>query len=219
MSKHSFLLAILPPLLAFIGIALSSDPDPLHDYCITDPNPSIFINGQPCTNPNKALPSHFATAVLATAGNTAGNPFGFNVTLTTSRNLPGSNTQGLAMARVDIAGNGLVPTHSHPRASEVTVVLKGSLLVGFVDTANRLFTQQLRVGDSFIFPRGLLHFLYNLEPTPALALSGLNSQNPGAEVASLANFATRPPLPDDVLIKSFRITGQDVQRIRKNLGG
>ncbi|KAL8518893.1 hypothetical protein ACS0TY_010016 [Phlomoides rotata] len=72
------------------------------------------------------------------------NQFDFNVTLTNTNNLPGLNTFGLAMARIDIAPNGLVPPHSHPRASELTILLQGSLLVGFVDTWNNLHTQRLR---------------------------------------------------------------------------
>lgn len=217
----SFSLLVLHVLLHFLRIA-KSDPDPLQDFCVADASTpqTIFLNGAPCMNPSMALSSHFMTSVLSKAGDTHANPFGFNVTLTNTINLPGSNTQGLTMARVDIAGGGLVPPHAHPRASEVTLVLRGALLVGFVDTSNHLFTQQLRVGDSFVFPRGMLHFLYNMDPKEAaLAVSGLNSQSPGAQLSSLANFASKPPIMDDVLKKSFQITGQEVERIRKNLGG
>ncbi|KAL7133189.1 hypothetical protein ABFS83_12G123400 [Erythranthe nasuta] len=103
------------------------------------------------------------------------------------------------MARIDIAVNGLVPPHSHPRPSEVTILLEGSLLVGFVDTSNRLHTQRLRSGDSFIFPsKGLIHFLYNTHvKIPALAVSGLSSQNPGAQISSIAAFTSNPLIPDE----------------------
>ncbi|CAI9300256.1 unnamed protein product [Lactuca saligna] len=214
-----------PSLLYFFlifAVRVKSDPDPLQDYCIAETrNPqTIFLNGAPCINPINAAPSHFTTSALSKPGNTAANPLGFNVTLTNIRNLPGMNTLGLTMARVDIAGNGLVPPHTHPRASEVTILIKGSLLVGFVDTTNRLFTQQLREGDSFVFPKGLIHFLYNLDSkASALTISGLSSQNPGAQLASSATFTTKPSIPDDILKKAFQINGQDVSRIRKNLGG
>ncbi|KAJ8761002.1 hypothetical protein K2173_022040 [Erythroxylum novogranatense] len=211
----------------FLGLALIlgpaySDPDPLQDYCIADtknPN-SFYVNGVPCINPSLASTSHFTTSVLSKPGDTKANPFGFNVTLTNIVNLPGLNTMGLTMARVDLQPNGLVPPHSHPRASEVTICLKGSLLVGFVDTSNRLFAQQLRPGESFVFPKGLIHFLYNIDnKNPALAISGLSSQNPGAQVTSLAAFTSKPHLPDEVLKKGFQVTVQDIIRIRRNLGG
>ncbi|GKC42038.1 germin-like protein subfamily 1 member 1 [Tanacetum coccineum] len=215
----------IPLLLYFFLIFASqvkSDPDPLQDYCIAQSQNSqtFFVNGAPCISPANAAPSHFTTSALSKPGNTAANPLGFNVTLTNIKNLPGMNTLGLTMARVDIAGNGLVPPHTHPRASEVTILVKGSLLVGFVDTSNRLFTQQLREGDSFVFPKGLIHFLYNLDSkAPALCISGLSSQNPGAQLASSATFTTKPSIPDDILEMTFQINGQDVSRIRKNLGG
>ncbi|XP_010255423.1 PREDICTED: germin-like protein subfamily 1 member 1 [Nelumbo nucifera] len=220
--KTGGLLGILI-LLQYLG-SIRADPDPLQDFCVASTSTSttsqpFFVNGAPCINPAQALPVHFMTSVLSKPGNTSANPFGFNVTLTNTRNLPGMNTQGLTMARIDIAANGLVPPHSHPRASEVTFLLKGNLLVGFVDTSNRLFTQQLREGDSFVFPRGLIHFLYNLQSSPALCVSGLNSQNPGAQLAAIATFATNPSILNDVLKKAFQVSEKDVARIRKNLGG
>ncbi|KAL4574146.1 hypothetical protein LXL04_020971 [Taraxacum kok-saghyz] len=197
-SKYPTIMRRCLSLLCFFLILVSrvkSDPDPLQDYCIAETRntQTVFLNGAPCINPINASPSHFTTSALSKPGNTAANPLGFNVTLTNIRNLPGMNTLGLTMARVDIAGNGLVPPHTHPRASEVTILIKGSLLVGFVDTSNRLFTQQLR--------------------------EGLSSQNPGAQLASSATFTTKPSIPDEILKKAFQINGQDVSRIRKNLGG
>jgi len=195
------------------------DPDPLQDYCVADNDGEFFINGVPCIDPDKVSSSHFVTSALSKNGNTS-NLFGFSVTATNTVNLPGLNTLGLVLVRVDIAGNGIVPPHSHPRASEVTTCLKGQLHVGFVDTNNRLFTQNLKPGESFVFPKGLVHFLFNSNSKePALAISGLNSQNPGAQIASLATFASKPPIADEILKKGFQITGKEVETIRRNLGG
>ncbi|KAK6139267.1 hypothetical protein DH2020_026991 [Rehmannia glutinosa] len=217
--NYVLLLQLLVGLSSFIGFG-KPDPEPLHDYCVADTkNPhKFFSNGVPCINPDHTLASHFATSALSQPGNM--NQFNFNVTLTNTNNLPGLNTFGLVMARIDIAVNGLVPPHSHPRASEVTILLEGSLLVGFVDTSNRLYTQRLRPGDCFVFPKGLIHFLYNTDLVkPALAVSGLSSQNPGAQISSLAAFTSNPAMPDEILKKGFKVTGQDVTRIRRNLEG
>ncbi|KAK3013326.1 hypothetical protein RJ639_009297 [Escallonia herrerae] len=221
MRTNSLLLQSFLSLILLLRI-VKPDPDPLQDYCIANSRTpqTFFYNGAPCINPELAKFSHFGTSALSKPGNTRANPFGFNVTLTNTLNLPGINTLGLVLARVDIAPGGLVPPHAHPRASEVTILITGSVLVGFVDTSNRLFTQQLRPGDSFVFPKGLVHFLSNLDSkSPALTLSGLNSQNPGAQLSSLATFASRPAMPDDVLKAAFQINGQDVSKIRRNLGG
>lgn len=71
-----------------------------------------------------------------------------------------------------------------------------------------------------MFPRAMVHFLYNMDTAaPAVVLSGLNSQSPGAQLVPFSAFRTEPRLPDEVLKKAFKITGQDVQRIQKHLGG
>ncbi|XVF02350.1 hypothetical protein REPUB_Repub04eG0168000 [Reevesia pubescens] len=212
----SLFLQLFLGLTLLLGLA-KPDPDPLQDYCIADTKSSLFLNGAPCLNPSLALSSHFTTSALAKPGDTKKD--GFTVTLTTLANLPGINTMGLTMARVDIAANGLIPPHSHPRASEVTICLRGVILVGFVDTSNRLFTQQLRPGDSFVFPKALIHYLYNIDSrNPALAVSGLSSQNPGVQIASRSAFISNPPIPEVILEKAFHISSQDVAKIRKNLG-
>uniref|UniRef100_A0A0E0CW44 Germin-like protein n=1 Tax=Oryza meridionalis TaxID=40149 RepID=A0A0E0CW44_9ORYZ len=96
----------------------------------------------------------------------------------------------------------------------------GSVLVGFADTSYRLYTQLLRAGEAFVFPRAMVHFLYNMDTAePAVVLSGLNSQSPGAQLVPFSAFRTEPRLPDEVLKKAFKITGQDVRRIQKHLGG
>jgi quercetin dioxygenase-like cupin family protein len=217
------LLQLLFGLALLLGLA-KPDPDPLQDYCVADNrNPqSLFLNGAPpCIDPNRATASDFATSALSRPGDTRVNSAGSNVTLTNTVNLPGLNTMGLTMARIDIEANGFVPPHSHPRASEVTICLKGELVVGFLDTSNRFYSQKLLPGDSFVFPKGLIHFLSNAdERLPALAVSGLNSQNPGLQLTSLASLATtKPGIPDEILKKEYQINGLDAARIRRNLGG
>ncbi|KAK7252333.1 hypothetical protein RIF29_36196 [Crotalaria pallida] len=206
--------------LSFLLGRCRPDPDPIQDYCIADNTNKFFINGVPCINPKEASSSHFFTSALSKPGNTSTNKNGFSTTPTNVVNLPGLNTLGLVLVRVDIEGNGIVPPHSHPRASEVVTCLKGLLLVGFVDTSNRSFTQNLGPGESFVFPKGLIHFLFNRDSKlPALALSGLNSQNPGVQIASVATFASKPPIPDPILQRAFQISSKEVDMIRRNLGG
>ena len=64
-------------------------------------------------------------------GNTA-NLVGSNVTITNVDVLPGQNTLGISLVRIDYAPYGQNPPHIHPRASEILTVLEGTLLVGFV---------------------------------------------------------------------------------------
>ncbi|CAL4937860.1 unnamed protein product [Urochloa decumbens] len=216
---------ILLPLFLLATTLCKSDPDLLLDYCVADTSAaaaSLHFNGLPCIDPASARAEHFATTALSRSTNPSPAAlFGFNATVTSpATSLPGANAQGLAMARVDLAPGGVAPPHTHPRASEVAVVLDGSVLVGFADTSYRLYTQLLRAGEAFVFPKGMVHFMHNADvAAPAVVLSGFDSQNPGAQLVPLSAFRTEPSVPEEVLEKAFKIHGQDVHRIQRNLGG
>lgn len=82
--------------------------------------------------------------------------FRFNVSLIKITNLisRGSILWASTMARLDIAPDAFVPLHSHLGASDVNILLKGYLFVGFVDVFDRLFARQLRPGYCFVFLKG-----------------------------------------------------------------
>ncbi|KAI6680872.1 hypothetical protein NL676_034753 [Syzygium grande] len=133
-----------------------------------------------------------------TPGNTS-NPLGSKVTQAFVDQFPGLNTLGISMARIDFAPGGLNPPHTHPRGTEVLVVVEGTLLVGFVTSNqlnNTLFTKVLYKGDVFVFPIGLIHFQLNI---------GNTSQNPGVITIANAVFGAKPPISADVLTKAFQV--------------
>ncbi len=129
----------------------------------------------------------------------------------------GLNTLGISLARIDFAPYGLNPPHTHPRATEILVVLEGTLYVGFVtsNTDNRLFTKILNKGDVFVFPVGLIHFQFNVGHTNAVAFSGLSSQNPGLITIADAVFGSNPPINPDVLAKAFQLDKTIVNYLEK----
>ncbi|KAD6454049.1 hypothetical protein E3N88_08755 [Mikania micrantha] len=142
---------------------------------------------------------------LHLTGNTSNN-VGYAVTPVTVAELPGLNTFGISMARIDFAPMGINPPHTHPRATETPTVIEGTILVGFVTSnpENRLITKVLVKGDVFVFPEGLSHFQKNLGNGYALALGALSSQNPG--VITIANdvFGSNPDIAADILAKAFQ---------------
>ena len=153
-------------------------------------------------------------------GNTD-NKVGSNVTTVNVDTLPGLNTLGISLVRIDFAPYGENPPHTHPRGTEVLVVLEGTLFVGFVtsNTENRLFTKTLNKGDVFVFPVGLIHFQLNVGKTNALAISGLSSQNPGVITIADAVFGSNPPINPDVLTKAFQLDKNVVEELQKKFGG
>ncbi|XP_019173525.1 PREDICTED: germin-like protein subfamily 1 member 16 [Ipomoea nil] len=206
--------------IAFVALASSfadaSDPSPLQDFCVAvnDSMAAVFVNGKICKNPMQVVANDFFFRGLNMPGNTS-NPLGSKVTPVNVNNLPGLNTLGISLVRIDFAPNGLNPPHTHPRATEVLLVLEGTLYVGFVlsnpppGMKNPLFTKTLVAGDVFVFPEGLIHFQFNVGKTNAIAFAGLSSQNPGVITIANAVFGSNPPINPQVLTKAFQV-GQNV---------
>ncbi|KAJ0080177.1 germin-like protein subfamily 1 member 13 [Pistacia vera] len=200
-------------LLAFALLALASsfasafDPSPLQDFCVAvdDPLHGVFVNGKFCKDPKLAKAEDFFFSVK-NPGNT-NNPVGSNVTAVNVEQIPGLNTLGISAVRIDYAPYGQNPPHTHPRGTEILVVLEGTLLVGFVTSNpdNKLFTKVLNKGDVFVFPIGLIHFQFNIGKTNAVAVAGLSSQNPGVITIANAVFGSDPAINPDFLAKAFQL--------------
>ncbi|GLT66521.1 hypothetical protein SLA2020_388810 [Shorea laevis] len=77
---------------------------------------------------------------------------------------PGLNTLGVSLIRADLAIGGVIPPHTHPRATEAVLVASGHILVGLVTTGNVYYSKVLTAGQLFIIPRGLVHFQRNVGP-------------------------------------------------------
>ena len=167
---------------------------------------AVFVNGLACKDPKLANAEDFFFTGLNKPGNTT-NKLGSKVTQVNVAQIPGLNTLGISMARIDFAPNGLNPPHTHPRATEILTVLEGSLYVGFVTSNpdNRLFTKVLNKGDVFVFPEGLIHFQLNQGHMKTVAIAALSSQNPGVITIANAVFGSKPSIHDDVLAKAFQV--------------
>ncbi|KAJ0715667.1 hypothetical protein HanPI659440_Chr13g0503891 [Helianthus annuus] len=232
-------------LLATCSIAFASDPSPLQDLCVADPNSpgkdyisqhmvlfaifidvhihkkvsifvyAVFVNGVVCKDANLVQADDFLFRGLHLMGNTS-NDVGSNVTAVNIASLPGLNTLGISMARIDFAPGGINPPHTHPRASEVLTVIEGRLLAGFVTSnpENRFITKVLVKGDVFAFPQGLIHFQKNIGKGYAIAIAGLSSQNPGVITIANAVFGSNPNTAGDVLAKAFQVDIKVVHQIQ-----
>ncbi|XVF42424.1 hypothetical protein PTKIN_Ptkin01aG0361700 [Pterospermum kingtungense] len=206
---------------AFVLLALaftfasSFDPSPLQDFCvaINDTKTGVFVNGKFCKDPKLVTAEDFSFSGLNKPGNTS-NQLGSKVTLINVQKIPGLNTLGISLARVDYVPYGLNPPHIHPRATEILTLVQGTLYVGFVTSDNRFITKVLYPGDVFVFPIGLIHFQFNIGNTNALAFSGLSSQNPGLISIAKAVFGSDPAINPDVLAKAFQLDKYIVKQLQ-----
>nr|XP_043629571.1 putative germin-like protein 2-3 isoform X2 [Erigeron canadensis] len=194
-------------------IALAYEPSPLQDFCVADINSAV--NGVACKNPMQVQAEDFFFSGLHLRGNTS-NAVGSRVTPVFATQLPGLNTLGISMVRIDYAPWGINPPHTHPRATEILTVVEGSLEVGFVTSNpdNRFITKVLKKGDVFVFPVGLVHFQRSVGNGYAVAIAALSSQNPGAITIANAVFGSNSPIPADILSKAFQVDKTVVDQLQ-----
>ncbi|XP_024526186.1 putative germin-like protein 2-1 [Selaginella moellendorffii] len=212
--KNIVALMLVAAIASSATFVLGADEDPLQDFCVRDRSQAPNAD-YACKPSERVAASDFKYSGLRARGNTA-NKLGFAATIANAASFAGLNAQGLSLSRLDFAPDGVNPPHIHPRASELILVVQGSLYVGFVSTDNRVFAQVLYPGEIFIFPRGLVHFLRNVGRTPAIAYSALNSQNPGTSQVAKAVFASIPLVDDRVVAKAFQIySAQQLKNMRE----
>ncbi|XP_027088062.1 putative germin-like protein 2-1 [Coffea arabica] len=215
MASSSSSFRILCILLLCCSIAFGSDPSPLQDLCVADTTSPVMVNGFVCKDPKLVQKNDFFFSGLHLVGNTS-NAVGSRVTPVAVAQIPGLNTLGISLARVDYAPWGINPPHTHPRATEILTVIEGTLQVGFVTSnpENRLFMKVLQKGDVFVFPEGLIHFQRNVGYGNAVAIAALSSQNPGVITIANAVFGSEPAIPSDLLAKAFQVDGKIIDQIQ-----
>ncbi|XP_030940611.1 germin-like protein subfamily T member 2 [Quercus lobata] len=212
-----YLLSCLTVLLLLPVPSLSADPDQLQDFCVADLKASMSINGFPCKPASKVSASDFFFD-LSKEGVTNTSNLNFSITSANVLTFPAVNTLGIAMNRVDYGPGGLNPPHSHPRASESGVIIKGRVLVGFVTTQNVYYSKVLKPGEIFVIPRGLVHFQKNVGKGKALAYTSFNSHLPGAVTLATTLFGSQPSMPNEVLTQAFRVEDSVINTIKSKFG-
>ncbi|CAI0550736.1 unnamed protein product [Linum tenue] len=165
----------------------------------------LKMNGFACKNPATVQAKDFSFTGLHIPGNTR-NAIGSAVTAATVTQIPGLNTLGISMVRIDLAPWGINPPHTHP----------SSLEVGFVTSNpdNRLISKILQKGDVFVFPIGLIHYQRNVGNGNVVAIAALSSQNPGVITIANSIFGSKPDISADILAKAFQVDKSIVQQIQ-----
>lgn len=195
----------------------AADEDPLQDFCVADYSSTPTLNGFACKPADQVKSSDFKSSLLQSAGPFEKN-LGLAINLVGAARIPGLNTMGLSLGRLNFEPKGVNPPHVHPRGNELFYLAEGTLIAGVVTTNNTLFRETLHPGDIFVFPRGLLHFQINPDAhKPALAFASFNSQNPGVLRIPAAVFGSKPFLPDEVLQTAFAIDEEEVNHLHASV--
>ncbi|KAE8703615.1 Germin-like protein subfamily 2 member 4 [Hibiscus syriacus] len=176
--------------VALFSVA-KSDPDLLQDICVAEATAGVKVNGFACKNDAVVTEADFFFSGLAKPA-VINNTVGSVVTAANVVQIPGLNTLGVSLSRIDYLPGGLNPPHTHPRATEIIFVLEGEL-------------------------DGLVHFQKNNGHEPASVIAGFNSQFPGTQSIAATLFASTPAVPDNVLTKAFQVGTKEVIKIKSRL--
>ena len=201
MSSSTFkILSLIISAFAIVQTTVAGDPDILTDFIAPM---GVPIDGNFFT---------FTGMRVLVTNHTA--PSNFQVLKATKAEFPALDGQSVSYAVLEFPPESVNPPHTHPRSAELLFLVQGSLLVGFVDTTNKLFIQSLQTGDMFIFPKGLVHFQFNANTNlPALAISAFGSASAGTVSIPTTLFNTT--IDDNVLALAFKTDVATIETLKK----
>lgn len=121
---------------------------------------------------------------------------------------------GVSMTVGFIGPCGFNTPHTHPRSSEINIVVKGSLVTQFtLENGARSITNKLGTNEMTVFPQGALHTEFNPGCEDAQFVAGFASEDPGVQQAAQTLFA----LNDDIVEAAFAqdtFDGADLEKFR-----
>ncbi|XP_066327815.1 germin-like protein 3-5 [Miscanthus floridulus] len=123
----------------------------------------------------------------------------------------GRHAQGRAAPGRDFGGP-TNPCYFPPLSHE-----KGRVVPVVWDSQTR--PKVVRAGETFVIPRGLMHFQFNVGKEYATMVVSFNSQNPGIIFVPLTLFGSSPPIPTPVLAKALRVDASVVDLIKSKFAG
>lgn len=196
---------------------VAADAESNLDFCVTDFDPAYSERptGAACKKVEDVVSADFKFTIKP-ATPTGRNKLG--ITAAFADQWPGLNSLGSSLGRVDLLEGGLVPPHSHPRATELVYILKGSVLCGFVGSDNRLYQEVVRAGQAFVVPKALIHFFKNNGNSAASFIAFFNSQNPGLQLTSAALLASSPKLASSIVAQDWNVKSSQVDAVAKSYG-
>ncbi|KAL8463855.1 hypothetical protein ACS0TY_033706 [Phlomoides rotata] len=214
-----FLSILALVIITLFPFASAFDATPIQDLCVADRGASsVIVNGVPCKDISLIEADDFVFHGLHEPGNTD-NPFGASLTTASVDSVSGLNTLGMALARLDFKPTGFIPPHVHPRATEIIIVLEGSMEVGFVTSYpeyKHFGPKVLEKGDTFVIPVGLLHYQRQVGTQNTSAISVVNSQNPGIVAITNELFAASPHIDGGYLSTVLSVDQEIIENIQLN---
>ncbi|XP_041008559.1 auxin-binding protein ABP19a-like [Juglans microcarpa x Juglans regia] len=204
-------------LVIFIfSLLLSTSHVVVQDFCVADFEAPESPTGYACKKPAAVTVNDFVFSGLGIPGNSS-NIIKAEVTTAFASDFLGVNGLGISLARVDIVVGGVFPIHTHPRGSEVLLVVQGTIFAGFVSSTNEVYTQTLEKGNLMVFPQGLPHFQMNAGSSTTIGFVSFSSATPSVQLLPFALF--KNDLPTDIIAATTFLDEAQIMKLKAILGG
>ena len=88
--------------------------------------------------------------------------------------------------------------HSHPFNDEWGTLIKGNIVVYvYSEEEDTLYSSEMSVGQSWVFPKGMIHFFKNIGPEQAMVVGGATAALGRVDYADISKFTSVLGLPSD----------------------
>jgi hypothetical protein len=129
-------------------------------------------------------------------------------------NMPGLVDNGMSMAIGFTKACGFNTPHTHPRATELALLVKGRMISEFVaETGARKIRNEHQPYSMAVFPQGSLHLEFNPDCGEAIFVAVFNSEDPGLNTPAESLFMLDDDLVGLALGLEF-LPGADIDKYR-----
>ncbi|KAI9684512.1 MAG: hypothetical protein M1829_002322 [Trizodia sp. TS-e1964] len=146
-----------------------------------------------------------------------GNSTGFGgSTIVANRNtMPGLIGTGSSMTVGFLKPCGMNTPHTHPRGTELNIVVAGSLVTTFIaENGARVVKNNATAFQMNVFPQGALHMEYNPDCTDAIFVAAFNNEDAATLASADAFFELESNVIRASLGGDVTISGQNINQIR-----
>ncbi|KAL9591026.1 MAG: hypothetical protein Q9179_007964 [Wetmoreana sp. 5 TL-2023] len=122
---------------------------------------------------------------------------------------------GVSMTVGFLGPCGFNTPHTHPRSTEINIVVQGTLQTQFtLENGARTVHNELGTHQMTIFPQGALHTEFNPNCDNAVFVAGFASEDPGVQQAAQTFFGFDEETVKAAVGNDFTFEGKDVQQFR-----
>ncbi|KAI4168334.1 MAG: hypothetical protein LQ343_006501 [Gyalolechia ehrenbergii] len=122
---------------------------------------------------------------------------------------------GVSMTVGFLGPCGFNTPHTHPRSSEINIVVQGTLQTQFtLENGARTVHNTLGTYQMTVFPHGALHTEFNPDCNEAIFVAGFASEDPGVQQAAQSFFGFDSDFVQAALGNDFTFQGKDLGKFK-----